>query len=245
MIIFPAVDIQNGQAVRLKQGQADQATIFGEDPCEVALKWQELGAQYLHVVDLDGAFKGEARNYPLIKAICEKLSIPVQIGGGIRDEATIKRYLDCGVTRLILGTIGLENPDLFNRLCAKFPGQIGISLDADQGVLKTRGWVESSNLTLKEVLPQIIEAKASFIIYTDISRDGMQTGVNLEHLTWLCEHSPLPVIAAGGVATLKDIQDLYPLSQNSNLEGVISGRALYTKTLDLKEANDWIEAQKA
>ncbi|MCT4625921.1 1-(5-phosphoribosyl)-5-[(5-phosphoribosylamino)methylideneamino]imidazole-4-carboxamide isomerase [Halodesulfovibrio sp.] len=243
MIIFPAVDIKGGQAVRLKQGKADQETVFSSDPVAMAKKWQEQGGKWLHVIDLDGAFSGEPVNRDLIQNICSSVSMPVQLGGGIRDLETAKAYLDAGVSRLIIGTIALTEPELFGSICKAFPGKIGVSLDAEGGVLKTKGWVEDSGQTIYDVLPRLEEQGVAFIIYTDIDRDGMQTGVNLPALTKLAQTASVPVIAAGGVATLDDIKALYPLTKDANLQGAISGKAIYTGTLDLKEASDWIATQ--
>ena len=243
MIIFPAVDIQDGKAVRLRQGRADESTIFSPDPVAAARHWQEQGARWLHVVDLDGAFDGLPRSRDIVRDICSALDIPVQLGGGIRSEQFAAAYLDAGVERLIIGTLALEQPEAFAALCRRFPGRIGVSLDAEAGRLKAKGWVADAGLSVDDVLPRLIGDGAAFIIYTDIERDGMQTGVNLPALTHLAEASTVPVIAAGGVATLADVQALYPLSRTARLEGAISGRALYEGTLDLKQANDWIDAQ--
>lgn len=243
MIIFPAVDIQNGKAVRLRQGRAGDSTVFSPDPVAAARHWQEQGARWLHVVDLDGAFDGLPRSRDLVRDICAALDIPVQLGGGIRSEAIARAYLDAGVQRLIIGTLALEQPDAFAALCRTFPGRIGVSLDAEGGRLKTKGWVADAGLTVDDVLPRLTGDGAAFIIYTDIERDGMQTGVNVPALTHLATVSSVPVIAAGGVATLADVQALYPLSKNARLEGAISGRALYEGTLNLQEANAWITAQ--
>lgn len=243
MIVFPAVDIKDGQAVRLRQGRVDELTVFSDNPIDMALHWQEQGARFLHLVDLDAAFDGKSRNAHLVSAICSQLSIPVQLGGGIRDEITARRWLDLGVTRLIIGTIALEEPLHFAALCRAFPGRIGVSLDADNGNLMSRGWVVDSGLTVRDVMPRLLGDGAAFIVYTDINRDGMGEGVNLPALSDLAETSPIPVIASGGVAKLQDIKDLYPLTLTSRLEGVITGRALYEKTLDLGEAMSWIEAQ--
>lgn len=243
MIIFPAVDIQDGKAVRLRQGRADDSTVFSPDPVAAALRWQEQGARWLHVVDLDGAFDGLPRSRDIVRAICSALNIPVQLGGGIRSEQIAQAYLDAGVERLIIGTLALEQPEAFAALCRRFPGRIGVSLDAEGGRLKTKGWVADAGLTVDDVLPRLLDDGAAFIIYTDIERDGMQSGVNLPALAHLAEASSVPVIAAGGVATLADVQALYPLSRTARLAGAISGRALYEGTLDLKQANDWIDAQ--
>lgn len=244
MIIFPAVDIKDGKAVRLKQGRAEDSTVFAHDPVAAALAWQQAGARWLHVVDLDGAFDGAPKSRDIVRNICTALAIPVQLGGGVRDHATAAAYLDAGVQRLIIGTMALEDPAAFAALCAAFPGRIGVSLDADNGKLKTKGWVADSGLAVDEVMPRLMADGAAFVIYTDIARDGMQTGVNVAAMRHLCGLSSVPVIAAGGVATLKDVQDLYPLSADGGmLQGAISGKALYEGTLKLDEAQAWIDAQ--
>ncbi len=243
MIIFPAVDIKDGQCVRLKKGKADESTVFSKDPVEAALHWQEQGAQWLHLVDLDGAFAGAPVNLPLITRMCAALSIPIQMGGGIRTLATAQAYRDAGITRLIIGTLALDDPASFEAMTKALPGCIGVSLDTEGGKLKTKGWVADSGLTIDAVLPRLHDQGAAFIIHTDIDRDGMQTGVNLPLLTALAKTSPMPVIAAGGVATLADIKALYPLSRESNLQGAITGRAIYEGTLNIAEAMRWIQAQ--
>ena len=243
MILFPAVDIQNGKAVRLKQGRAHESTVFAEDPTDAAKAWEARGAQWLHVVDLDGAFDGAAKSREIVRRICTELSIPVQLGGGIRDMETARAYLDAGVTRLIIGTLALEQPDLFAEMCRTFPGRIGVSLDAEGGKLKTRGWVADTGLTVDGALPRLLDDGAAFIIYTDIERDGMQCGVNVAALEHISRLSTVPVIAAGGVATLADVQKLYPLTLTTSLVGAVSGRALYEGTLNLEEANAWVAAQ--
>lgn len=244
MIIFPAVDIKGGKAVRLRRGRADDATVFADDPAEAARHWERQGARWLHVVDLDGAFDGHAASAAIVGRICRGASIPVQLGGGIRDADAARAYLDAGVTRLIIGTMALEAPEAFAALCRAFPGRIGVSLDAADGRLKSRGWVADTGLTVAEVLPRLEDAGAAFIIYTDIERDGMHSGVNVDALTRLVRAAHVPVIAAGGVSTLEDIQRLYPLSREG-LEGVISGRALYEGTLDLPAALAWVAEQEA
>ena len=242
MILFPAVDIKNGECVRLAQGREDQVTVFAADPVEQARVWAAQGARFLHVVDLDGAFSGMPKNFELIRSICSAIDIPVQLGGGIRDIATATKYVEAGVSRLIIGTMALESPELFSELCLALPGKIGVSLDAVDGSLKTKGWVEDAGLTMDDVLPRLEKDGIRFIVYTDIARDGMQTGVNFEALEALCAKTSVPVIAAGGVHTLDDIKALYPLSKKG-LEGAISGRAIYVGTLDVAEANAWIDAQ--
>ena len=244
MILFPAVDIKDGRCVRLEQGRADAVTVFCDDPSASAMQWVALGAQWLHIVDLDGAFSGLPRNFDLIKRICAEAKIPVQLGGGIRDLATAKAYVDAGVTRLIIGTVALEQPELFAELCAALPGKVGVSLDAVDGKLKSRGWVADAGLTVADVLPRIEAAGASFLVYTDIARDGMQSGVNLPALEALCEASSLPVIAAGGVTNMDDLRNLAPLCAKG-LQGAISGRAIYAGSLNFVEGLAFTKAQRS
>ncbi len=244
MIVLPAVDIKDGACVRLRQGRANETTVFSPDPVAAALAWERQGARYLHVIDLDGAFDGAPVNRKLVGAICSSLQIPVELGGGIRSMETARAYLDAGVARLIIGTAAVEDPDLLSRLCEAFPGRIGVSLDAEKGVLKTRGWTEDSGVRAVDAIPGLVDRGVAFIVYTDIERDGMQQGVNLAEMEAVCRVSRVPVLAAGGVTTLEDLKRLYPLSA-SGLEGAISGRALYEKTLDLAEANAWLDEQDA
>lgn len=245
MIIFPAVDIKGGQCVRLKQGRADQEIVFERDPVTAALRWQQEGAQWLHLVDLDGAFAGKAVNLPLITRLCAALSIPVQMGGGIRDLETAQAYVDAGITRLIIGTLAIENPKAYEEICTNLPGRIGVSLDTSDGHIKTRGWLGDSGLSIEQIMPRLYAQGTSFVIHTDISRDGMQSGVNLELLKELAQSSPMPIIAAGGVANLEDVKALYPLSVSANLEGIISGRAIYEGSLNFKEALAWLAEQES
>ncbi|MFP4072109.1 MAG: 1-(5-phosphoribosyl)-5-[(5-phosphoribosylamino)methylideneamino]imidazole-4-carboxamide isomerase [Desulfovibrionales bacterium] len=241
MILFPAVDIKDGQCVRLKQGRADAVTIFSPDPAAMALHWVEKGAQWLHVVDLDGAFSGMPVNFELIRDICRKAKIPVQLGGGIRDLDTARNYIEAGVRRIIIGTMALEEPELFEQVCAALPGQVGVSLDAVEGRLKTRGWVGDAGATVDQIVPGLEKRGAAFIVYTDIARDGMQSGVNIRALRDLMGMTALPVVAAGGVSTLEDLKALAPLGPEG-LEGVITGRAIYVGSLDFENALVWLEA---
>lgn len=242
MIVFPAVDIKDGQCVRLRQGMADAVTVFSPDPEAMARHWAGLGAAWLHLVDLDGAFSGKPRNFDLIARICAGVSIPVQLGGGVRDAATAAAYLEAGVRRLIIGTLALADPEAFAAICAAHPGRIGVSLDAVDGRLMVKGWVEDAGLAVEEVLPRLAAQGAAFVVYTDISRDGMQTGVNLPALDRLLALTDLPVLVAGGVATLDDVKALSPYAAKG-LEGVITGRAIYAGTLDFPEALAFIAAQ--
>jgi phosphoribosylformimino-5-aminoimidazole carboxamide ribotide isomerase len=244
MNIFPAVDIKDGKCVRLRQGVEDQVTVFSDDPVAMARQWQEMGTKWLHVIDLDGAFSGTPRNMDLIRRLCAEVTVPVQLGGGIRDLDVAGKYLEAGVTRLIIGTVALENPQVFQDLCRAFPGRIGVSLDARDGRLKTKGWVEDAGKTVADVVPELETAGAAFFIYTDISRDGMQSGVNIPALEALLGMTGLPVLIAGGISTLADVQAVFPLAAKG-LAGVITGKAIYAGSLDLREALAWLAAQPA
>ncbi len=243
MILFPAVDIKNGQCVRLRQGLENEVTVFSTDPVAMAEHWERLGASWLHLVDLDGAFSGRPVNQNLIREICEKVKIPVQLGGGIRDIDVATVYIDAGVKRLIIGTMALEENSMFADLCIKFPGQIGVSLDARNGKLKSRGWVADTGLMVEDVVALLESLGSSFFVYTDISRDGMQSGVNIRSLEKMLGLATKPVIVAGGISVLQDIMEIYPFS-SKGLEGVITGRAIYSGSLDFKMAVKWIEEQQ-
>jgi phosphoribosylformimino-5-aminoimidazole carboxamide ribotide isomerase len=242
VILFPAVDIKDGQCVRLRQGLADQVTVFSTDPEAMARHWAGQGAKWLHLVDLDGAFSGAPKNFDLIARICADVGIPVQLGGGIRDLGTAEAYIRAGVSRLIIGTMALADPETFALLCTAFPGRIGVSLDAVDGRLKTKGWVEDSGLVVDDVLPRVTRAGTAFLVYTDISRDGMQSGINIKAMERLLAATSLPVIAAGGVHALADVQALHPLAAQG-LAGVITGRAIYAGTLDFAAASRWLDEQ--
>lgn len=243
MIIFPAVDIQNGKAVRLKKGARAESTIFADNPLELAREWARLGAEWLHIVDLDGAFDGESRNMKTITAITATTGLPCQVGGGIRSLEKAEQYMAAGAARLIIGTMALENPVLFTRLCERFPGKIGVSLDARAGRLQSRGWERDANLDLYDAIPVLERAGAAFIIFTDIERDGMKSGINLKSLAGILGKTRLPVIAAGGVSSMADIRAIHSLAGKGNLEGAISGRALCDGSLDLAEAVAWLKNQ--
>jgi len=245
MILIPAVDIKDGRCVRLKQGLADQVTVFSDDPTAMARHWLNKGTQLLHVVDLDGAFSGRPKNFDLIRDICRlyaEKGVPVQLGGGIRDEETAKAYIETGVARIIVGTMALESPEIFGRVCAALPGKVGVSLDAVDGRLKTKGWVADAGLSVFDALPRITDQGTAFLVYTDISRDGMHAGVNSAALEALLDATALPVIAAGGVSTLEDIEALAPLAAKG-LSGVITGRAIYEGTLDFETGMAWLATQ--
>ncbi|GAB6163890.1 1-(5-phosphoribosyl)-5-[(5-phosphoribosylamino) methylideneamino]imidazole-4-carboxamide isomerase [Desulfothermus naphthae] len=242
MILFPAIDIKNGECVRLRQGKYNDVTVFSKDPVEMAKHWVDKGAKYLHIVDLDGAFEGVPKNYNLIEKICNSIDIPVQLGGGIRNFDVARKYFDAGVTRLIIGTMFFEEPSIFKSLCDKYKGKIGVSLDAEKGKLKSRGWVEDTGLTIESVILDAENMGAGFIVYTDISKDGMQTGINPEPVKRFLSLTKLPVIYAGGVRDIDDVKRLYPLKEYG-LQGIITGRAIYEGTLNFEEAIMWLETQ--
>jgi phosphoribosylformimino-5-aminoimidazole carboxamide ribotide isomerase len=235
MLIIPAVDIRGGKCVRLRQGRLDAETVFSDDPVAMGLKWQEAGAQWLHVVDLDGAFSSKPQNLEVIRGLRRALTIPMELGGGIRTLDTLAAYVDLGIDRLILGTVVLKDPDLAARACAEYPGRIAFGLDARNGLLAVEGWTETSRRTALEVARSLAPLRPAALIYTDISRDGVKRGVNLEATRSLAEAIDLPVIASGGVSSLADIKALLPL-EPLGVVGVIVGRALYDGNLDLAEA---------
>jgi phosphoribosylformimino-5-aminoimidazole carboxamide ribotide isomerase len=235
MIIFPAIDIRGGKCVRLVQGRADQETVYGDDPAAMGQRWQSEGAAWLHVVDLDGAFGARPQNLEAIRRLRRAVTIPIQLGGGIRSLGSMATYMDAGLDRLILGTAVLKDPDLVARACQAYPGRIALGLDAQNGLLAVEGWTETTTRTAAEVARELASLKPAAIIYTDISRDGVKRGVNLEATRALAQATEIPVIASGGVSSLDDIKTLLPL-EPLGIIGVITGRALYDGNLDLRAA---------
>jgi phosphoribosylformimino-5-aminoimidazole carboxamide ribotide isomerase len=235
MLILPAVDIKGGRCVRLKQGRADQETVFGDDPAAMGLKWQDQGAAWLHVVDLDGAFTSKPQNLEAIRALRRALTIPMQLGGGIRTLDTIKLYLELGIDRVILGTVVWKDPDLVARACADYPGRVAVGLDAKDGLLAVEGWTETSTLQVLDAAKTLEPHKPAAYIYTDIARDGVKRGVNVEATRALAQAVATPVIASGGVSSLTDVRTLLPL-EPLGVIGVIIGRALYDGNFSLSEA---------
>ncbi len=232
MIIYPAIDIIGGECVRLSQGSYSQVTVFSSSPVDVAKKWEALGAQYLHVVDLDGARSGKSENQTVIEDICKALSIPVQVGGGIRSIETIEKLLDLGVSRLILGTSAVQNQQLLKYALKSYSEKVAIGIDAKQGMVAISGWEETSNLKAIEFAKTVEALGAKTIIYTDIARDGMLSGPNLPAMTEMAKAVSIDVIASGGVSSLGDIKAL----RSTGVKGVIVGKALYTGDVDLVEA---------
>ncbi len=235
MEVIPAIDLLNGQCVRLYQGDYEQAQVFGEDPLAMAQHWVKQGATRLHLVDLDGAKDGHPVNHAVIEAIARKLPIPVQVGGGLRDRAGVAKLLACGVERAILGTVAVEQPELVRQLCQEFPQQIVVGIDARNGRVATRGWLETSEVSAIDLAQTMAASGAAAIIYTDIQRDGTLQGPNLPALRDMAEALSIPVIASGGVSSLTDLLSLLAL-ESVGIQGVIVGRALYDGEVQLKEA---------
>ena len=235
MILFPAIDLKDGQCVRLKLGDMEQATIFNDNPAAQAKRFESQGFEWLHLVDLNGAFEGRPVNGKAVEEILKAISIPVQLGGGIRDLATIEHWLSRGVTRVILGTIALRNPDIVREACKEFPGEIVVGIDAKAGHVAVEGWGESSSLTAIELGKRFEDVGVSTIVFTDIDRDGILKGVNFEKTLELANSVNIPVIASGGLASIKDVERLLE-PDCAILEGAISGRAIYDGRLDAKAA---------
>jgi len=235
MDVIPAIDLLEGRCVRLYQGDYARSQVFNENPADVARQWVEQGASSLHVVDLDGAKTGRVVNLPAIEAIVQAVPVPVQIGGGLRDRTSVAQLLALGVQRVILGTIAVEQPTLVAELCQEFPGQIVVGIDARNGRVATRGWLETSEVLATQLATQMQELGTAAIIYTDIHRDGTLTGPNLEALRELAAAVTIPVIASGGVSSVTDLLSLLAL-EPQGVSGVIVGRALYTGDISLKQA---------
>ena len=235
MILFPAIDLKDGHCVRLKLGDMEQATIFNDNPAAQAKRFEAQGFEWLHLVDLNGAFEGRPVNGKAVEEILKVIAIPVQLGGGIRDLATIEHWLSRGVTRVILGTIALRNPDIVREACKEFPGEIVVGIDAKAGHVAVEGWGESSLLTAIELGKRFEDAGVSAIVFTDIDRDGILKGINFEKTLELANSVNIPVIASGGLASIKDIKRLLE-PDCAILEGAISGRAIYDGRLDPRAA---------
>ncbi len=234
MLLIPAIDLKNGQCVRLRQGRMDDVTVFSDDPVTVAKRWADEGAARLHVVDLDGAIKGQPVNLKVVEQIAEAISIPVQIGGGIRDEETVQRYLNAGVAYVIIGTKAVNAPHFLRDLCIEYPRHIIVGLDAKDGRVALNGWAKLTHHDVVEMAQHCERDGVEAIIYTDIGRDGMMQGFNAESTQKLAKAVNTPVIASGGVSSLDDIRRLKEL-ESDGVSGAIIGRALYEGGLTLKE----------
>ena len=235
MIIFPAIDIRGGKCVRLEEGRFDKETIFAENPVEAARRWVEAGSKWLHIVDLDGARAGKPVNLKVVEEIAGTFDVRCQLGGGIRTAANVGEVLAAGVQRVILGSVAVKSPELVRQVCADYGERIVIGIDARGGEVAVEGWEKSGLVQVEELVLRMKEAGASRIIYTDISRDGMLTGVNVAATLQLADKSGLKIIASGGVRGMEDIQALQPLTEHG-VEGVIIGKALYTGVISLKDA---------
>ncbi len=241
MILIPAIDLKEGHCVRLRQGNMDESTVFSDDPVAMAGKWASQGCTRLHLVDLDGAFEGEPVNADVIEEICTSFpDLPIQIGGGIRNIETVESYLEAGVSYVIIGTMAVKRPEFITQLCAEFPGNVIVGIDAKDGLVAVHGWAEDSDHTAQDLALRFEDQGVAAIVYTDISRDGMMEGVNVEATKQLAEAISVPVIASGGVTDLECILQLNEV-KDSGIEGVIIGRALYERTISLPEAQSYID----
>ena len=248
MLLIPAIDLKDGKCVRLRQGRMDDETVFGDDPVAVARRWVEAGARRLHMVDLNGAFQGKPVNASAIRAVAEAFpDLPIQVGGGIRDEETVQAYLDAGVQYTIIGTKAVSAPHFINDLCVEFPGHIIVGLDAKDGKVAIDGWSKLSHHSVIDMAQRFEDDGVEAIVFTDIGRDGMMEGVNVESTVELAQAIRIPVIASGGITNLEDIQALCKVA-DEGIMGAITGRAIYEGTLDLAEAQklaDELGATKA
>jgi len=243
VILFPAIDLKGGQCVRLEQGDMARATVFNTDPSAQALAFEKQGFEYLHVVDLDGAFAGKPVNASAVEALLKVISMPVQLGGGIRDLATVEAWLTRGIRRVIIGTAAVRDPQLVKDAAKEFPGRVAVGLDARDGKVAVQGWAESSELTVLDMARRFEDAGIAAIIFTDIARDGLLRGLNLDATIALADNISIPVIASGGLASIADVKALLEPRANK-LEGAISGRALYDGRLDPAEAIALINAAR-
>jgi len=233
--LIPAIDLKSGHCVRLKQGRMDDATDYGDNPAEMAAYWQSLGAKRLHVVDLDGAFAGKPANQEAIRDICKVMNIPVQLGGGLRDLSMIESMLNLGVDRVILGSIAIANPKIVKAACAAFPKQVCVGIDAKAGMVAVHGWDDVTDVKAVDLARQFEDDGVAAIVYTDIARDGMLSGPNIEETVNLAKAVSIPVIVSGGVAQMSDITDCAKY-MNDGICGAITGRAIYEKTIDFSKA---------
>ncbi len=236
MLLIPAIDLKNGRCVRLRQGRMDEETVYSEDPVKIAKRWVDAGARRLHIVDLDGAIAGKPENADIIHDIAESFpKIPIQVGGGIRDEDTIQTYLDVGVSYVIVGTKAVTTPHFVSDICLEFPGHIIVGLDAKNGKLATNGWSKLSHHGAIDMAKRFEDEGVAAIIFTDIGRDGMMNNINIDATLELCREITIPVIASGGITNIDDIRDLCKVAEEG-IAGAITGRAIYEGTLDFAEA---------
>ncbi len=235
LIVFPAIDLKGGQVVRLAEGDMDRATVYGDDPAAQAMSFADAGAEYLHVVDLDGAFAGEAVNAAAVESVVAAFPGHVQLGGGIRNRESIERWFDLGVSRVVIGTAALENPELVRKAARDFPGGIVVAVDTRSGLVATKGWADVSDMPVIDMARRFEDAGVAALLFTDVGRDGLLKGCNIEATVDLARATDIPVIASGGVAGIGDIRML-AIHAKDGIEGVITGRALYDGRLDLATA---------
>jgi phosphoribosylformimino-5-aminoimidazole carboxamide ribotide isomerase len=239
--LYPAIDLKNGECVRLQQGDMARVTVFNSDPAAQAKAWEDAGFKYLHLVDLDGAFAGKPANVAAVRAIRRAITLPIQLGGGIRDEATIESWLEAGISRVILGTVAVRNPELVKSAARRWPGRVVVGIDARSGRVAVEGWAEASDLDAIDLAKKFVDAGVAAIVYTDIDRDGLLKGVNVTATAAMARAVPIPVIASGGLAGIEDLVALkHEAANGAAIDGAILGRALYDGRIDpaaaLKEA---------
>jgi len=232
MLILPAIDIRNGKCVRLQQGDYRQETVYADSPVEMAKVWEQQGAEFLHIVDLDGAKDGQPTNFAIVRNIAESIHIPVEIGGGIRDQETIQRYLDAGVNRLVIGTLALKEADWFREMCRKFPDRLVLGIDGRNGLVATEGWLETSQTLATDLAKKYVDLPLAALVYTDIAKDGMLEGPNIDEMEAMRRAVPFPLVVSGGIASLDDVRRL----ASRNFHACIIGKALYENRFQLSDA---------
>ena len=241
MNFYPAIDIKDGKFIRLKQGRLDEVTVYGDNPVKIAKKFSEAGAQWIHVVDIDGAFRGKSINQQVILDIKKSSKTKIQVGGGIRSKESASFYLNNGIDRVVLGTIALENPKIIEQLCENYPGRIAVGIDAKKGMVATEGWSKTSTIEVSKLSKLYENIGVSCVIFTDIEKDGLMEGVSLNQLKNLLKNTKLNVIASGGVSSLDDLKKLKSL-EKKNLIGVISGKAIYENKFSVNKAVEILES---
>ncbi len=235
MIIIPAIDLKNGNCVRLLKGEEGTETVFSNSPSDTAKKWEECGAEWIHVVDLDGAFRGNPRNFEAVKEIVRSVSSNVQVGGGIRNIATVEKYLEVGIKRVIIGTSAFTDRDFLKDICRRFPGKIAVGIDTKGGKIAVRGWKETIDTSIARTMREFYDIGASLVIHTNVDRDGTMEGVETDSIKNFLSLSALPVVVSGGIASLVDLEQIQSI-RNDNLLGAILGKSLYTGSIDLKDS---------
>jgi len=232
MLILPAIDIRDGKCVRLQQGDYNQETVYADSPVEMAKDWEQQGAEFLHIVDLDGAKEGVPSNFNIVRSIAESVTVPIELGGGVRNQETIQRYLDAGVKRLVIGTLALKEADWFRDMCWKFPGKLVLGIDGRNGLVATEGWLETSHTLATDLAKQYIDLPLAALVYTDIATDGMLVGPNVDAMEAMRQTVPIPLVVSGGIASLDDVRRLAA----RNFHACIIGKALYENKFRLEDA---------